>query len=58
MAGRLTRFLNLERARKPGDTPAHGVVSRERFSGESPPQAPPDDPFREPFLEHRSLPGL
>ncbi len=46
MAGRLTRFLNLERARKPGDTPAHGVVSRERFSGESPPQAPPDDPFR------------
>ena len=46
MAGRLTRFLNLERARKPGDTPAHGVVSRERFSGESPPVVPPEDPFR------------
>lgn len=46
MAGRLTRFLNLERARKPGDEPAHGVVSRERFSGESPPVVPPEDPFR------------
>ena len=46
MAGRLTRFLNLERARKPGDTPTHGVVSRERFSGESPPVVPPEDPFR------------
>lgn len=44
MAGRLTRFLNLERARKPGDAPAHGIVSKERFSGEAP---PPPDSFRE-----------
>src|SRR5438034_715963 len=34
MAGRLTRFLNLERARKPSDTPHHGVVTKERFAGE------------------------
>ena len=46
MAGRLTRFLNLERARRPGDTPAHGIVSKERFSGEPPPAAPPEDLFR------------
>ena len=46
MAGRLTRFLNLEKARKPGDTPAHGVVSKERFSGEAPPAVPPEDFFR------------
>ncbi|MCA1825987.1 MAG: hypothetical protein LC689_03480 [Myxococcales bacterium] len=31
MAGRLTRFLNLERPRKPGDTPPHGVANEERF---------------------------
>jgi hypothetical protein len=37
MAGRLTRFLNLERARKPDLTPPHGVVTRARFSGEEPP---------------------
>ena len=43
---KLTRFLNLERARKPGDTPAHGLVSKERFSGEEPPAVPPSDPFR------------
>ena len=46
MAGRLTRFLNLERARKPGETPAHGIVSKDRFSGESPPAAEPEDLFR------------
>src|SRR5438552_7893825 len=34
MAGRLTRFLNLERARKPSDTPHHGVVTKERFRQE------------------------
>ncbi len=47
MAGRLTRFLNLERARKPSDTPAHGVVSKERFTGEAPPAPiPADQAFR------------
>src|SRR6185436_13115130 len=33
-------------ARKPTDTPARGVVSKERFSGEAPPAVPPDDAFR------------
>jgi hypothetical protein len=46
MAGRLTRFLNLERARKPGATPPHGVANRERFTGEPPPVAEPEDLFR------------
>jgi hypothetical protein len=34
MAGRLTRFLNLERPRKPGDAPPHEVATRQRFTGE------------------------
>ena len=46
MAGRLTRFLNLERARKPDGTPPHGVANRERFTGDSPPVAAPEDLFR------------
>src|SRR5436309_5262857 len=46
MAGRLTRFLNLERPRKPDDTPAHGVATRARFTGEEPPAASPDEMFR------------
>jgi hypothetical protein len=31
MGGRLTRFLNLERPRKPGETPPHGVATEARF---------------------------
>src|SRR5438067_13440486 len=46
MAGRLTRFLNLERPRKPDDTPAHGVATKARFTGEEPPAASPDEIFR------------
>jgi len=46
MAGRLTRFLNLERARRPGETPAHPTVSKDRFSGESPPTVAPEELFR------------
>ncbi len=45
MAGRLTRFLNLERARKPGLTPPHGVANRGRFTGE-PEAAKPEQTFR------------
>jgi hypothetical protein len=40
MAGRLTRFLNLERARKPDDHEPHVVLTKERF-GAGPP--PPSD---------------
>jgi hypothetical protein len=47
MAGKLTRFLNLERARKPGDTPpAHGVATKARFTDEAPPPVAPDEHFR------------
>ncbi len=41
MAGRLTRFLNLEKARK-GGTDEHVPVTAARFSGEEPPAAAPD----------------
>jgi len=34
MAGRLTRFLNLERPRKPGEAPPHQVATKQRFTGE------------------------
>ena len=34
MAGRLTRFLNLERPRRPGDAPHHEVATAGRFTGE------------------------
>jgi hypothetical protein len=47
MAGRLTRFLNLERARKPSDTPHHGVVTKERFGAERPTPRQTDQHFRE-----------
>lgn len=46
MGGRLTRFLNLERARKPDLTPPHGVANTGRFTGEPPPAASPEDLFR------------
>jgi hypothetical protein len=47
MAGRLTRFLNLERARKPSDAPQHEVVNKERFGGERPTPRQIDRQFRE-----------
>ena len=34
MAGRLTRFLNLERPRRPGEAPHHQVATAGRFTGE------------------------
>jgi len=34
MAGRLTRFLNLERPRRPGEAPHHEVATAGRFTGE------------------------
>jgi hypothetical protein len=40
MAGRLTRFLNLEKRRKPGDAPAHEVVTPGRFSRAASDQLP------------------
>jgi hypothetical protein len=40
MAGRLTRFLNLERARKPDEHEPHVALTKERFGAEPPP--PPD----------------
>lgn len=46
MADKHERFLNLERARKPGEGPAHGVLNKERFTGEEPPPLPPEDAFR------------
>jgi len=47
MAGKLERFRNLEQARKPDDTPARGVISKERFSGTPPPLPDAaDDAFR------------
>jgi len=45
MAGRLTRFLNLERARKPDLTPPHGVANKSRFTGEPPAAATPEELF-------------
>ena len=46
MAGRLTRFLNLEKPRRPGEAPAHEVATKGRFTDEAPPVAAPDDLFR------------
>lgn len=42
MSPKLTRFLNLERARKPAETPPHEVATRARFGGEEAPAAAPD----------------
>jgi len=47
VAGRLTRFLNLERARKPADTPHHEVVTKERFGAPPPTPQQVDRHFRE-----------
>jgi hypothetical protein len=46
MAGRLTRFLNLERARKPADAPAHSVANKARFGDAPPADADPDELLR------------
>src|SRR5579859_1539840 len=49
MAGRLTRFLNLEKRRPPRDEPAHDVVTPGRFTPESSPPAPgPSHPVMTP----------
>src|SRR5438067_1803471 len=47
MAGRPTRFFNLERARKPQGTPAHWGVTRERFGAGPPTPQQIDRGFRE-----------
>jgi hypothetical protein len=49
MAGRLTRFLNLERRRKPGAGPAHAVVTEGRFVPRPELELAPDH-GEQPFL--------
>ena len=46
MGGRLTRFLNLEKARKPSPDAPDVPMTAARFSGEAPPAASADDLFR------------
>jgi len=50
MAGRLTRFLNLERPHRPGDAPKHEVATTGRFAGEPPTMALERDFGDQPFL--------
>jgi hypothetical protein len=52
MAGRLTRFLNLEQPRRPGDAPPHEVATKERFTGVGEPSgiALSHDVGEQPFL--------
>ncbi|HYS07271.1 MAG TPA: hypothetical protein VEP66_00955 [Myxococcales bacterium] len=50
MAGRLTRFLNLERPHRPGDAPKHEVATTGRFTGEPPTMALERDFGDQPFL--------
>ncbi len=52
MAGRLTRFLNLERPHEPGEKPAapHEVATRARFTGEPSGIATEPDFGEQPFL--------
>ena len=50
MAGRLTRFLNLERPRRPGEAPQHEVATAKRFSGEPSGMALETDHGEQPFL--------
>jgi len=52
MAGRLTRFLNLERPHAPGEKPAppHEVATKARFSGEPSGIATEPDFGEQPFL--------
>ena len=50
MAGRLTRFLNLERPHRPGDAPRHEVATKARFTGEPSGIALEPDFGEQPFL--------
>ena len=50
MAGRLTRFLNLERPHKQGDEPRHEVATTGRFTGEPSGLAVEHDYGEQPFL--------
>jgi hypothetical protein len=51
MAGRLTRFLNLERPRRPGEAaPQHEVATKARFTGEPSGIALAPDSGEQPFL--------
>src|ERR671937_482510 len=50
MAGRLTRFLNLERPRRPGDPPHHEVATTGRFTGDPSGIAVQSDVGQRPFL--------
>jgi len=50
MAGRLTRFLTIERPHRPGDGPKHEVATTARFSGEPPTMALERDFGEQPFL--------
>jgi hypothetical protein len=50
MAGRLTRFLNLERPRRPGEAPHHEVATTARFKGEPSGMALEKDHGEQPFL--------
>jgi len=50
MAGRLTRFLNLERPHRPGEAPKHEVATKARFTGEPSGMALEPDLGERPFL--------
>ena len=50
MAGRLTRFLKLERPRRPGEAPHHEVATAARFSGAPSGMALEMDHGEQPFL--------
>src|ERR671927_1380762 len=50
MAGRLTRFLNLERPRRPGEAPHHEVATTGRFTGDPSGMSLQPDVGKQPFL--------
>jgi len=50
MAGRLTRFLNLERPHRPGEAPKHEVATKARFTGEPSGMVLEPDFGERPFL--------
>jgi len=50
MAGRLTRFLNLERPHRPADGPKHEVATTGRFTGEPPTMVLERDFGEQPFV--------
>jgi len=49
-AGRLTRFLNLERPHRPGEAPKHEVATKARFTGEPSGMVLEPDLGEQPFL--------